>query len=512
MIARLLRSGGAEFPGLTRRTHAALRLLALACFLLLLGKAWRDIDLIGWDPLFYHLPFAARIWGITPATSFGFVNYLEEVYRGFPRLTEALQGLLWRVTGRMQAANLVALGSLALYCLFARTYLRLPGAVLFLALIATPLIQIHASTSFVDLPANLACAAALILAYRRCLTRAVPAPWETGLFLLALGATANMKMQLLPMVLLALSVVLVRLVTLYRAGDDVAIRRRIAYTVLAVAVATPLLFATYLKNTILYHNPLYPIPVEILGVELPFGWDAYPKAPEYLQDAPQAVRWLYSILEFRAFDPTRPYLWTGDQGSVPDNSPGDRMGGYGFPFVLLNLALLAYLALRTRSREARIGALGFLLISGITAFLPQSHLLRYYLYWMIALLTLNIALLARLRLPLAITLPAPGHLRLRVPITLGGFAAVCCVCLLVVAALTQGVYFRPTDQRARLDYIAAIDPDIRAALAESTELCVTGGAQLSYLYTENFHAPFHYAVKAVFEADECGTWLVIPAR
>jgi len=498
-MARAVRPGEADPPGLTRRAHTLLRLLALACFLLLLRKAWRDIDLIGWDPLFYHLPFAARIWQISPASSYGFVDYLEAVYRGFPLLTEALQGLLWRLTGRMQAANLVAAGGRALYCAFARAYLRLPGAVLFLALIATPLIQIHASTSFVDLPANLACAAALILAYRRCLTRAVPYWWETGLLILALGATANMKMQLLPMVLLALSVVLVRLANLYRSGD-VATRTRIAYTVLAVAVATPLIFATYLKNTVLYHNPLYPIPVAILGVELPFGWDAYPKAPQYLQDAPQAVRWLCSILEFRAFDPARPYLWTGDQGSVPDDSPGDRMGGYGCPFVVLNLALLATLALRTRSRAARIGVLGFLLVSAITAFLPQSHLLRYYLYWMIALLTLNIALLTRVR---------P---RLRVPVTLGRFAAVCCACLLAVAVLTQGVYFRPTDQRACLDYIAAIDPDIRVALAQSADLCVTGGSQLGYLYDENFHAPLHYAVRAAFAADECGARVVVPAR
>jgi len=497
MSARLPRLRDIEYPGLSRRAHLLLRLLALACFLLLFGKAWWDIDLIGWDPLFYHLPFAARIWGITPATAFGFVDYLEEVYRGFPLLTEGLQGLLWRVTGRMQAANLVALGSLTLYCVFARAYLRLPGAVLFLALLATPLIQIHASTSFVDLPANLACAAALILAYRRCLTCATPAPRETGLLILALGATANMKMQLLPIVLLVLCTVLARLVYLYRVGD-VATRTRIAYTVLAVAVATPLLFATYLKNTVLYHNPLYPIPVGILGVELPFGWDAYPKVPEYLQDAPQAVRWLCSILEFRAFDPARPSLWTGDQGSVPDDSPGDRMGGYGFPFVLLNLALLAFLALRTRSREARIGALGFLLVSVLTAFLPQSHLLRYYLYWMITLLNLNITLLTQVRL--------------RVPVTLGRFAAACCLCLLAVAVLTQGVYLRPTDQRARLDYIAAIEPDLRDALAESSELCVTGGSQLGYLYAENFHAPLHYSVKAAFEGDECGTRLVAPAR
>ncbi len=499
MIAHSVRSQLVEYPGLPRRAHLLLRLLALVCFLLLLSKAWWDIDLIGWDALFYHLPFAARIWRITPATTYGFVNYLEAVYRGFPLLTEALQGLLWRVTGRMQAANLVALGSLALYCAFARAYLRLPGAVLFLALIATPLIQIHASTSFVDLPANLACATALLLAYRRCLTPVVPAPWETGLLIAALGATANMKMQLLPMVLLVLSVVLARLVSLYVRGD-VTSRARIAYTVLAVAVATPLIFGTYLKNTILYRNPLYPIPVEILDVELPYGWDAYAKAPTYLEDAPEAVRWLCSILEFRAFDADRPYLWTVDQGSVPDDSPGDRMGGYGFPFVLFNLALLAFFALRTRSREARIGALGFLLISLVTAFLPQGHLLRYYLYWMIALLTLNITLLARVRL------------RPRNPVTLGRFAAACCVWLLAVVVLTQGVYLRPTDQSVLLDYAAAIEPDIRTAVAESADLCVTGGGQASYLYAENFHAPLQYTVKVAFEPDECGTALILPAR
>ncbi len=94
IIARLLRPSTVEYPGLTRRAHLLLRLLAFICFLLLLSKAWWDIDLIGWDALLYHLPFAARIWRITPAAAYGFVDYLEAVYRGFPLLTEGLQGLL----------------------------------------------------------------------------------------------------------------------------------------------------------------------------------------------------------------------------------------------------------------------------------------------------------------------------------------------------------------------------------------------------------------------------------
>ncbi len=96
--------------------------------------------------------------------------------------------------------------------------------------------------------------------------------------------------------------------------------------------------------------------------------------------------------------------------------------------------------------------------------------------------------------------------------TLGRFAAACCVWLLAVVVLTRGVYLHPTDQEARLAYIAAIEPDIHAALAESADLCVTGGSQVSYLYAENFHAPLHYTVKVAFEADECGTALALPAR
>src|SRR5206468_4227574 len=114
--------------------------------LILLGrKALVDVDLHNYDSLAYHLPFAARFWNIAPREKFLFLDRIESMYQGFPLLGEILQGLLWRFFHHIQAANLVALCALVLYCCFAQVFLRIPWYLMFLALLAVPLVQIHAT-------------------------------------------------------------------------------------------------------------------------------------------------------------------------------------------------------------------------------------------------------------------------------------------------------------------------------------------------------------------------------
>jgi hypothetical protein len=469
---------------------------AAICLLLLGRKAWSDVDFLGFDPLLYHLPFAARLWHITTAREFGFLDYLEYVYQGFPHLAEFLQGFLWRATGHMQATNLVALSSLLLYCLVAWRYLRIPGYLLFLALLATPLIQIHATSSFVDLPANVGCAIALLLVYRFYATTTRPTWREVGGFVLAAGAAANMKLQLAPVVGLASLAALGRLLWYYRAGEAEERDRSGRMPALLLA-SLPLVFVTYLKNAVVYGNPFYPIPFSLFGIDLPYRWDAYLKSPDYLDGAPESVRWLLSIFEIRAFDARRPYLWTGDQGFLPDGAPGDRMGGYFFAFVLLNVLLFGFLVWRSCTREARVGGLFFLVVSLITSALPQSHLLRYYMYWVIVLITLNWYLLLR----------AQGQRWLRV--TTEQFGLVCCLFLSIVVGLTGGTYFRTMTNPTLDGYTEAIEPSIEDAIEENPALCLVGATNLAYLYADTFHAPLHYTVKAALDEEECGSRFVM---
>ena len=68
------------------------------------------------------------------------------------------------------------------------------------------------------------------------------------------------------------------------------------------------------------------------------------------------------------------------------------MGGYCAAFVLYNLGIFVWATLCGRSpRKALLG--GFLVLTLVVAFLPSAHELRYYSFWMLYLVTMNIALL-----------------------------------------------------------------------------------------------------------------------
>lgn len=64
-----------------------------------------------------------------------------------------------------QAANLVAFCSLIVYLIFLKLYLRTPLSIAFISLLAVPLIQIHTTKSYVDLPGNILISIMIIMNY-----------------------------------------------------------------------------------------------------------------------------------------------------------------------------------------------------------------------------------------------------------------------------------------------------------------------------------------------------------
>ena len=201
-----------------------------------------------------------------------FAGHLEDVYNGFPLLGEMLQGLFWRFFGLIQAANLVALSSLVLFCYFSSVYLAVPAGSLFLALLAVPLIQIHAAASLVDLPANVACAAMLLVAYRVYAQVVHPAWRDIVLFSVAAAAAANMKFTTVPLAMLSLLAVVARLMFFYR-SDTSHIERPTRHMLLLMMISlvafSPIIFASLVKNTIVFGNPIYPVGLKISGMSLP---------------------------------------------------------------------------------------------------------------------------------------------------------------------------------------------------------------------------------------------------
>ncbi len=111
-----------------------------------------------WDAFGYHVPFAALRAGIKLPYSMN--DGMFPYYQGFPPLPELLQGLLWRVTGTINATGVVNwlafVGFLA-YCHFV---LRIRFWLVALIALTAPMVIIQSATNYVDLFGNSLLAAA----------------------------------------------------------------------------------------------------------------------------------------------------------------------------------------------------------------------------------------------------------------------------------------------------------------------------------------------------------------
>jgi hypothetical protein len=357
-----------------------------------------------WDSGYYHLPFAARLAGILSAQDYAFNADNAARFKGFPLLGELLQGLLWRVTGRPQAANFVCLVSAPLLALSARalcdheTKQRTPWSILFLAFMGIPLVMTHATSTYVDLPASAALAAAfcrvLLLPARKLCQR------REALLVFALVAiSANMRLQHLVAAAFVLSVFVLRAMQLERAAV-----RQLAPLLLCL----PIVFFVPLKNLLLLGNPVYPVELSLLGHALPSAEARYAFAPAWLLHAPQPARFLASILELGLppFTRSAQARYSVDQ-YLPPSHPGSRLGGtFGAGMVAF---VLLFVFSAWRLKERRRIFLTFAAFTVLTAVLPQSHELRYTLYWPLSLAVLAIttgyATLPRLTVALSIVLP-----------------------------------------------------------------------------------------------------------
>ncbi|NJO98912.1 MAG: hypothetical protein HC764_25370, partial [Pleurocapsa sp. CRU_1_2] len=172
-----------------------LSLLAISLCTLIFLKAVIDVD-TNYDVGWYHLPFAARIWGIIPESSFLVGTKVEDRYDGFPLLAHFFQGLFWKLTGRIQSTNLVGYFSLIIYFFFLRSYFQIPLYLSAIAILAIPAVLTHAATSFVDLPGNIGVAVAVMMIYRFFSSSSPPNKKELLAAFLGAAMAANTKPQL----------------------------------------------------------------------------------------------------------------------------------------------------------------------------------------------------------------------------------------------------------------------------------------------------------------------------
>ena len=470
------------------------KVLAAALLLSMLAGALHDVSR-AWDVWYYHLPFAARLAGIVPADEFVFHPADQARFDGFPLLGEALQGLLWRITGRPESANLVAYAAVPLFAWFMRRALRVPWQLTVLALLAIPLVQIHATSAYVDLPANAAASVVVLLAIRAHATRAPLDAGALALAVLSAAVSANMKVMMGPIVLLALAALAVELL---RQRWSARRRDKLAWAG-AFALALVLVFATPLKNAALHGNPWYPVQVTALGVTFAGPEQPYSFAPAWLVDKPRVVRFVCSLLEIglRPYSSTR--RWTIDQFMPPDE-PGSRLGGYFGAYVVAMVAALVVLVLRARSRRARVAALSFLAFTLLVSFMPQAHELRYYMCWMIVLVAL-VLWLAR---------PEPDGLSARAPLDPRSgrwLYAVSVPALLVVVVVTHAECIYPSGVGFGELLREQVD---EAALDRVHERVCIDRAPWNILWAARFHAPRRYVVYEAEGPADCRGVTALP--
>ena len=173
-------------------------------------KAILDVDR-NFDTWVYHFPFAARLWGMIPANGFVFDDYFESRYHGFGILGEYLQGFFWFITGRPESANLIGYLSLMLYIFFLKRYFNVPFYLSTIGLLAIPIVQIHATSSYIDLPSAIAIAVLIMMTYHVYVSSEQIGKVDLFIIFVAGVFAANMRLQFVPLVFIILCFILYRL-------------------------------------------------------------------------------------------------------------------------------------------------------------------------------------------------------------------------------------------------------------------------------------------------------------
>ena len=443
---------------------------ALGCLVLasLAVTAWHDVSK-AWDTWFYHLPFASRLVGLTNDASYTFSAGNRVRFQGFPLFVELLQGIVWRITGRVECTSFVALASLPLLAFTVKRWFGVPFGYSIIALVAVPLVQIHAAAGYVDLTAN-ACAAIVWLAsYRALAGKKRVSSRDLGIAIAFATAAANAKFQLVPIVLVgALPLAWI------------ALRSKRWWM---IAIALPLIGFTPLKNLALYGNPVWPVQL----LSFPFVEEPYSSSPVWLEHASRPIRFACSVLELGLRPIAEHARWSLDQWT-PWDHPAYRMGGFFGGYVVVNLVALGLAAVR-RLPNARLSLVLFGALTVVTSVVPQSHELRYYLVWMIVLVLLNVIHWAR----------AIPTLTLAIPF----------VALVVVTWSTEGYYMFPTGDTFAGYVQLRLDHEAFDSIAPGERVCVSR-APLTFLYAPVFHPAKAYSIQEAEVPADCGSLRSLP--
>lgn len=468
-----------------------IRLTAVIAFALILMRALQGLDQ-DWDTLAYHLPFAARVAGLCDTACYTMVGWLEARFDGFPMFATWLQSLIWRMAGKPDWNDLVNVAGLAVFVAAARICLRAPVALLGLALLTVPLIQIHLSVTYIDLFANAMIATAFVLLTHAFLDKHVP-PSRIILALLPIAAATNTKFQMLPVaavISLAATVLLAARLRGRTAREIAAVG--VGYLALALLV-----LASCIANLIAHGNPVYPVTVGVFGMSLP-GVEVPVNTALSLssvwEHTPRPLVWLASLFEVEAYA-GRPMTWDVGQGHVGRDAPSFRMGGYFGIYVLANLILFIHLV-RNTVRPVAVASIGVLVVATLlTAFLPANHELRYYMYWMMIIILMNVVLATRIELARA---PAIQNAHRQI------YSWTVLIAFTAVTAISGGMFLRTPAGVSSKDQVAGygIAERVAASFVDHGLHCIGREREpTQFFYADIFHPDRDYRVREIDRGD-----------
>jgi hypothetical protein len=456
----------------------------------------------GGDAYMYHLPFAARIWGIISPEQYTMEDNIEHRLQGFPLLANFLQGLFWKVFQRPEATNLLAFSSLIVIISYLKFYLKIPFYLATISLLAVPMVHMHAARSYIDLPGNV-CVAILILTTYLLYINKIPFNNKTFLIIITSAAgAANIKFQLIPVVFIALLAVLPQVILKYgQQNEDKKLNLTRAIKSLSLCfIASLVIFATPIKNIVIYQNPFYPVKVEIAGIVLNYNEAAPNFMHESLRKLPRHLRWGKSVLEIDAFDDRRPWPWTLAMDFISWDEPTFGLGGYFGGYVVFNLFLFIYLCIRRFNNQSKIAIIFMLIMTVLTPIMPQAYELRYYMYWMIIFVALNCYLVCH----------NLEGLSDRKVVNAQYFSLVAAGFMFIFMEKTNYFFTKPSFSPLS-EYIA---PNVPAEVIDDIEdgesICLVGKAPHSFFYSSYFHPPRDYSIQSEFDispeyvSEKCG--------
>jgi hypothetical protein len=171
------------------------------------------------------------------------------------------------------------------------------------------------------------------------------------------------------------------------------------------------------------------------------------------------------------------------------------MGGFFGAYVVFHLILLGWAVGRGRERRARTAGIGFALFTVLMAHVPQSHELRYYLCWMMVLVSLNLWLIGGVPDGSGWKLPALG--------------AACAVFLGAVLAVTRGIYVYPSGMTFAELMREGLEQRVVAGIRDGEKVCLRR-EPYTFLYGARFHPGRRYLVQEVERPEECGEARWVP--